>query len=1190
MTPRLRSILSAWLATLLVPALAYSAAQNAFDDNDSINYRIDDQLENLRSQVRDLRTLADRTGALEGVDTTLNEVLTDVDRAARWKQLLVNGTGPRSEPQIHFSLYSLRSEIHRIERVLSPPRPSFARLPMAGTISGTVTGSDLAPPDGLANVWVEFFDTNNAWVDAVLTDGNGDFTSSSLADGTYFAKTLNFQTYVDELYDNVLCHNICDMAAEGTAIVVSGSPVVDIDFELDPGGTLSGTITDVNGGAPLDGVIVDLFDTAGEWVSNTVSEADGGYLSLGLPAGSYYARTWNELHYMNELYDDIACPLECDPMTDGGTLIPVTVGADNGGNDFDLALGGWISGNVAEQGGSALVDVVIEIFTATGSWAGWGLTDGSGDYSSYVGLPTGNYHAKTLAPAPYLDELYDDIYCGSWCDVTSGTAVGVVQGIETTAVDFGLIKGGMISGEVTDSVTSTGIVGAWVEIFDSGGLHVGSALTETAGVYTSKPLPEGTYFARTWNDLNYVDELFQEISCPFGCDETQGTPIPVIANTTVLMIDFTLDFGATMSGNVTDGATGLPDVHMQVYDSAGEYRFETLTDPSGDYTTRGIPAGTYYVKAASDAGYLNEVYDDFACPNWCDVTEGTPIVVNSGDVMLGVDFQLALGGLVSGNVTEGHSGLPIEGVTVDIFDSVGNHVSHGNADSNGDYVVFYALEPGTYHARTYNDLGYVEELYDDIVCLACDGNDGNSFEVVAGATTDDIDFDLTAGGTISGTVTEVGSGVGIAGIHVEIWTDGGLFAGWDSTAADGTYSIPSALPAGSYYYVKTWNDLGYINEVYPDTPCAACDATEGSPVRVIAGGTTTGIDFVLSPGGSISGTLTVPDPDDLPLTNIQVFDVNGNQVWSQRPENPSGEYQIDIGLPDGTYFVRTAGGRPNVNEVWDDHLCLADCDVLAAGDPVNVTAPLTTTGVSFTLASGSKLTGTAKDAATQLPIDDSIVEIFDASARRVSGCRVGSAGSFTCRQAIPDGTYYAATRNYDGYIDEIYGTPGSPCVGGAAFCDVTQGSPIIVDSGVPPGDLDFALDRGGWFEGSVIDTRLGFGLPGTGILVYDDLGDLVANVTWHQPLSQVPLGSYATCGLPSGTYYALTDTSTTGGYYTDELFDGDVCFHDCDVLAGTPITVSNGSGTSDVDFLLDIFLHADRFESGDTSGWSSTRP
>ncbi|MEJ2085153.1 MAG: carboxypeptidase-like regulatory domain-containing protein, partial [Acidobacteriota bacterium] len=558
-----------------------------------------------------------------------------------------------------------------------------------------------------------FFDTSGEWVGSTPTDVDGNYLSSALSEGTYFAKTWNDQAYIDELFDDIACYNICDIPIEGQPIVVVASQATTgVDFDLDPGGTFSGTNSSVVGGAPIEYVIVDIFNTAGEWVSNTSSQVDGSYISLGLPAGDYFARTYNDEHYLNELYDDIACPFFCDPIASSGTTIAVVVGENNAGKDFDLAAGGYISGSITAIGGEPIAEVAVDIFDFQGDFVAWGMTEVDGNYSTTPGMPTGSYFAVTSAPRPFLNEIYDDHYCPSWCDPLAGTEIPITAGTEMAGVDFVLTSGGMISGTVRNAAASEGLANIWVEFFDPTGNHVGSALTGTSGDYLSQALPGGIpYFAKTWNDLGYLDELFQEQPCAFGCDiTTAGTPIPVIVDATVLLIDFTLEQGA-------------------FFDPSGNWLSNAITDDGGNDISQALPAGTYYARSWNELGYLNELYDDIPCPNWCEPPTGTAIVAATGESITDIDFDLDLGGLVSGTVVEDPSDDPIEGIYVDFFDIDGNHVSWGDTGSSGDYLTFYALSPGTYYAKTWNDLGYADELFDDISCVNCDPTQGVSFEV-----------------------------------------------------------------------------------------------------------------------------------------------------------------------------------------------------------------------------------------------------------------------------------------------------------------------------------------------------------------------------------------------------------------------------------------------------------------------------
>jgi hypothetical protein len=741
---------------------------------------------------------------------------------------------------------------------------------------------------------------------------------------------------------------------------------------------------------------------------------------------------------------------------------------------------------------------------------------------------------------------------------------------------------GTFSGTITDSDTALGIEGVLVNISHSNGDWAASVFTDASGAYTSPALPAGDYVANTLELSGYVNELYDDIPCYFYCELTAGTIISVAVGTDNSGIDFALQLGGRIAGTVKDADTsiGLGNLLVDVLDPTGNWLLNTGTDGSGAYTSAGLPPGIYRAKTWNELGYINELYDDISCPNWCDYSTGDDIVVVAGVTTLGIDFELSRGGRISGVVTEDGTGTPLEGVFVDLFTPTEEFISNPSTASNGSYLS-PALPAGTYFARTWNDQGYIHELYDDIPCNGCFIPGGSPIVVTAGSTTTDIDFDLGKGAQISGTVSEDGSSDPIEGIHVEIFSSSGQLLAWAPTNTSGNYIIPESFGTG-LYYLKTWNDLGYINELHDGMPCAFCVATDGTPLVISSAETAYEVDFSLSKGGLISGTVTDDSTDaDLENIGVHVHDLAGNWIQSTHT-GANGTYTMKVGLPTGNYFARTSNGRGYVNEVHSNVPCIGACEFDTAS-PIAVTVGSTTSGIDFALIKGAKVSGTVTEAGSGLPIDDSEVVIVTATARVVAGARVRPDGTYTTWGAVPSGSYYATTRNFAGYIDELYNE--EPCSGGGEFCDLTQGTPLLVAAGTDVTDIDFTLNLGGWFEGSVFDEAWARALGGTEVLIYDSSGDPVSKVTWRRPL--LDDGKFKTCGLPPGTYYAHTDTSVLAQDYADVLFDDIACAETCDPTLGTPISVVNQVGTPGVDFKLRFRLFSDGFEAGDSGSWTA---
>ena len=201
-----------------------------------------------------------------------------------------------------------------------------------------------------------------------------------------------------------------------------------------------------------------------------------------------------------------------------------------------------------------------------------------------------------------------------------------------------------------------------------------------------------------------------------------------------------------------------------------------------------------------------------------------------------------------------------------------------------------------------------------------------------GATTPNINFALIPGGLISGTVTDAATGNGLANISVQIYNTGNLFLTSVSTDNLGRYTTRVGLPTGTYF-ARTSNSIGYINVLYPTSTCLSCPPSFGNPISVTAGSTTTGINFSLTLGGRITGTIT-DATTGLPLqgVSVSVFLPDGSGVGGSST-NSLGVF-TSPGLPAGTYFVRTSNGQGYINQVYNNVPCTR-C-VIGFGQPIAV--------------------------------------------------------------------------------------------------------------------------------------------------------------------------------------------------------------------------------------------------------------
>lgn len=815
-------------------------------------------------------------------------------------------------------------------------------LDQAGKISGKVTN---ATGGALPSVGVDIYDSGGNWASFGYTDSAGNYTASNLRAGNYFAKT-NAPNSINELYDNIPCDPDC-VITSGTPIPVTvNNTTSGINFALDSGGRITGKITLSTTAAALEGIEVRVYNSSGNLAGSGYSNATGKYSVAGLSTGTYFARTSNYDGYINELYNNIACE-GCDPTT--GTPIAVQTGATKKNINFVLDRAGSITGTITDTNNVPLDYIEVDIYDSTGNWQSYAYTDASGVYST-SGLLNGNYFARTYSySGGYIDELYNNIPCSPDCDVTTGTPIAVSVNSTTTA-NFKLSTGGHIAGTITSVQSSQPLENIYLTIYDSNGDYVSYGYTDGLGHYDAGGLLTGNYFVSTDNYQGYIDELYDNQVCEPYCDVTGGTPVAVTFEATTGGIDFALNEGGKISGNVSSADGPLSSVSVDVYDSNGDYVAGAYTDFEGNYLAEGLMTGQYYATTSSYSNYLDELYNNFPCEPYCDVTTGTAISVTAGQTTPGIMFVLAKGGKITGKVTDAGTSALLSDITIYVYDSNGDYVDSAYSNVFGLYSIG-GLTTGNYYARTHNYSGYANEIYNNIPCVGdCNVLSGNAISVTAGSVTSSINFALAVGGKITGTVTDASTANPIEYPYVDIYDNAGNLIAYGYADASGMYEV-EGLQTSSYYAVASAYD--YVSELYNGITCPGgnCDVTTGNAVAVTVGSTTSDIDFSLDQGGRISGTVLDTDNAGIADINLEIYDAAGEHAgWSYTDSD--GSYQVS-GLAAGNYYVRTESFGSYDDELYDNIPCGGGACTPTDGSAVAVASGLTTSGIDFVLNSST---------------------------------------------------------------------------------------------------------------------------------------------------------------------------------------------------------------------------------------------
>ena len=689
------------------------------------------------------------------------------------------------------------------------------------------------------------------------------------------------------------------------------------------------------------------------------------------------------------------------------------------------------------------------------------------------------------------------------------------------AVYRGPVGTASISGTVTSLVTAVSDhqVTLWLDNGSGGATYVDQQTTDALGAYSFDSLVAGLYYVIAGSDVdNYIDYIWAPApggpqvcsNCTFDLDNQ----LTVADAAAVSGIDFDVDLGATLSGNIVDAATlnGVDTFFVEMVSTdpnAEFYRVYSVIDPvTGDYTISGIPGGDYRVYLNPNLGNLHipQIYGGPEC-NGCSTLLsqgiGSVVTLTSPAATTGINFSVNLGASISGRI--------VDSTTLNAIDEIGlilvfnqlNYLLASNIidgtlidpAADGSYTIG-GLLPGSYYVQG-GDLGrsfYQRELYANRPCYwsGCDRGLGDAVTLSAGENRIGVNFLLEQGGKISGSITDAMTSLPVVspnGVQVQFYDNSGTVVGGGRYFQDTmTYEAARALPPGNYA-VRTGSMFTgdfhspYVAEKYNDIDCpgVTCDLTTAD-VAVTLNNTTTGIDFALESAFSFSGTVTeLTSTNPIPDVYVLVYDQNGvfanKAITSDGNNGPVGSFEV-TGLPAGTYYARTNNGSDlpffGIREVpgagWIDILyngiaCPGGvCDV-TTGTPIVLGSAPDSNGLTptydFALAAGATISGQIVDAASNSPIPEVKVNVFNAQGDALGSYETGDNG-FYKTSGLPADTYYLTTSSLDVLVDVTYGN--LPCAENS--CDYLNSLPVVVSEQQALENINMSLQADFVFSGS----------------------------------------------------------------------------------------------------------------------------
>ena len=708
-------------------------------------------------------------------------------------------------------------DLHHMIPLVIPrnPRPAIlhniVNYLRTGRISGTITqtsGTGQGAGLGIdgATVYLRPLTGNAPPTRAAfsaLTANGGKFTIFGVEPGTY--TLVSYKPGFSRAVSNTGVSFTLEGDVAKTGATLTLTPL--------PPGNIAGAVKDTTG-TLINGATVT-FTSQDNSITKTVTSLNGSvtgsttenYFLQNVPVTNYTATVATPLNGHGK--PEYTTPLVPDPPFDkniavaaSGTTQPVNftltpIPATVTGRIYDAAAGDTVAG------GALLAGAIVTLTDSKGTPVGTPAIAGADGTYTLTGIPaaqTSTTYTITATKAGYKTT-------GNTLSVT------VVLGDTLAANDVGLvpIAPGVLTGTVTDSVTSQPVSGAVVTFVSSDGTVTKTATADSSGNYTIPAVPPGTYSATAVGPNNPNGHS----TAAGGAAQTvtvASAPPSVTANFTVTTIK------PTISGKITDNAATpnpLVKAIVTVTDNSataakGTVVATTQTDASGNYSFT-LPAGQYTVTlTASLVGFAPQTVPT------------TPVTIYNGDAITqNLALVPASPGSISGQVFDAQTSAPVVGAVVTFVSVDGTKTLVSQpTDASGAYII----QPGTTLVDPAGN-------YTGTVATPINGNGQPEYvspsatlavTIPPGAAKTGANFTLTEiPAIISGTVTDAQTGRPLAGASVALTNSAGTAVATKTTDANGNYSFnpaPATQTAVAYTLVATVPTGGYFPGSLATTP------------------------------------------------------------------------------------------------------------------------------------------------------------------------------------------------------------------------------------------------------------------------------------------------------------------------------------------------------------------------------------
>jgi hypothetical protein len=575
----------------------------------------------------------------------------------------------------------------------------------------------------------------------------------------------------------------------------------------------------------------------------------------------------------------------------------------------------------------------------------------------------------------------------------------------------------------------------------------------------------------------------------------------------------------------------------------------TVTGASGSCEMTGLDTGTAYTftTIATNNGGASAPSDPSNA-----VTPTLPLTaafesggrVAASEPLSSTVASTSANGTITGTVSPVGGGALRSTVYMIALDSNRELASYGQVNTDtGEYTlgVLGTMGTGDYRLEFRDFSGiYLGEFYNDKTTF----EEATPVSVVSGVETPGIDVELSLAGTITGTVSPAGGGALAIGSDIDVIaydSDGEEISSGLVNAHSGDYSA-TGLGTGDFRLEFRDDANGtYLGEFYSDK----ATLEEATPVSVVAGVETPGIDVELSVAGTITGKVSQSGGgvlDSRSWVYARAYTSEGGYVASSPVDDATGEYTV-AGLRTGDY-------RLEFQDFADSYLdeFYNDKPTLEEATPIAVTTGAATSGIDAELVGTGTITGTVSPSGggELSPDSDTKVTAYNSDGDSVSSgsvdtatgeYTVGGLGTLNYRLQFSDSSEFYASEFYDDQAT------------------LTESTPVAVTTGEPTQNIDAQLSVAGTITGTVSPATGGQLSPDSDIDVtayYSD-GNYASSAS-----VDTATGEYTVGGLGSRDY--RLQFSDDGGFYASEFYNDRATLAEANVVVATA-----GMATSGID-------------------------